>query len=78
VDFFRGHWAWFDKDDKIIMTFLPDNLFNKSGKIKKDRPDKSEDDALLTIFGLHLKLFFNYWIIFAVLILIAILQNSNS
>ena len=75
VDFFRGQWAWFDKENNISMTFYPENLFNKSGRIKIDSADESEDNVLLTALGLHLKLFFNYWIIFAVLIIIALLNN---
>jgi hypothetical protein len=75
VDFFRGQWAWFNKENEVIMTFLPENLFNKSGRIKMNGVCELEDISLLAIFGLHLKLFFNYWIIFAVMIIIWILKE---
>ena len=75
VDFFRGQWAWLNEENEVIMTFLPENLFNQSGRIKMDRADELEEIAFLTVLGLHLKLFFNYWIIFAVLIFIWILKE---
>jgi len=75
IDFFRGRWAWFDKENRVVMSFLPENLFNKSGRIEINSAYELEDNVLLSVFGLHLKLFFNYWIIFVVLIIIWILKE---
>jgi len=72
IDFFRGRWAWVDGENREILLFKPENLLNKSGSIDLSIEN---DVGLLTLLGLHLKLFFNYWIIIAVVVIIAVLRD---
>ncbi len=74
IDFLRGQWAWFNVDGHEIMTFRPEDLMNNSGIIEAT-PEVIDGvvSDLLTVLGLHLKLFFNYWILTIALVLFMVI-----
>ena len=76
IDFFRGQWGWQNKENQNILLFKPENLLNKSGTIKLYPGNEAIDDVgILILLGLHLKLFFNYWIIIAIIVIVAVLRG---
>lgn len=74
VDFLRGQWAWFNNDGHEIMTFRPEDLVNNSGLIDLSlgKAEAAHSDVL-AVLGLHLKLFFNYWILTIAFIIIVLI-----
>ncbi|MFC1725482.1 hypothetical protein ACFL4T_07625 [candidate division KSB1 bacterium] len=76
LDFFRGKWAWLDDAGNEIVTFHPKGLINKNGTVYVTAGENSRiDHDLLVLFGLHLKLFFNYWIIIIAVVIFAVLKD---
>ena len=76
MDFFRGKWVWLDEKEDEVVTFNPRGLFNKNGTVDiRENGNSSKERDILILLGLHLKLFFNYWIIIIVVVLIGVLKD---
>ena len=76
MDFFRGKWGWVDKENRDVIVFKPKDLLNHSGSIELESGTEITFDIyLLLSLGVHLKLFFNYLVIVAVVFVIAFLRR---
>ena len=79
MDFTRGYWGWFDENEKNeFLLFKPDNLVNKSGTVEVLESNISDENKnLLLLFGLHLKLFLNNWILTSGILAIGMLGRDS-